>query len=141
MGPLKTGLSSSCGAKSMSKGSLVSDHQLTLSKHPAGGGGSACAGLEGEKGGNEKDQHRPYLRVPNCTGRGWKGGLARCTDPVHRDSECGTLYTRMRVCVCVLNCVRFCNYIDYSPPGSSVHGILQARVLEWVAISFSRGSS
>ena len=29
----------------------------------------------------------------------------------------------------------------YSPPGSSVHGILQARILEWVAISFSRGSS
>ena len=28
----------------------------------------------------------------------------------------------------------------YSPPGSSVHGILQARILEWVAISFSRGS-
>jgi len=27
------------------------------------------------------------------------------------------------------------------PPGSSVHGILQARILEWVAISFSRGSS
>ena len=31
--------------------------------------------------------------------------------------------------------------MDHSPPGSSVHGILQARVLEWVAISFSRGSS
>ena len=31
--------------------------------------------------------------------------------------------------------------IDYSVPGSSVHGILQARILEWVAISFSRGSS
>ena len=31
--------------------------------------------------------------------------------------------------------------MDYSPPGSSVHGISQARVLEWVAISFSRGSS
>ena len=31
--------------------------------------------------------------------------------------------------------------MDCSPPGSSVHGILQARVLEWVAISFSRGSS
>ena len=31
--------------------------------------------------------------------------------------------------------------VDYSPPGSSVHGILQARILEWVAISFSRGSS
>ena len=31
--------------------------------------------------------------------------------------------------------------IDSSPPGSSVHGILQARILEWVAIPFSRGSS
>ena len=31
--------------------------------------------------------------------------------------------------------------MDYSWPGSSAHGILQARILEWVAISFSRGSS
>ena len=31
--------------------------------------------------------------------------------------------------------------MDWSPPGSSVHGIFQARTLEWVAISFSRGSS
>ena len=34
-----------------------------------------------------------------------------------------------------------CDPKDCSPPGSSVHGILQARVLEWVAISVSRGSS
>ena len=34
-----------------------------------------------------------------------------------------------------------CDTMDCSLPGSSVHGILQARVLEWVAISFSRGSS
>ena len=34
-----------------------------------------------------------------------------------------------------------CNPMDCSPPGSSVHGILQARILEWVAISFSRGAS
>ena len=34
-----------------------------------------------------------------------------------------------------------CNPMDYSLPGSSVHGILQARILEWVAISFSRESS
>ena len=32
-----------------------------------------------------------------------------------------------------------CDPIDYSPPSSSVHGILQARILEWVAISSSRG--
>ena len=34
-----------------------------------------------------------------------------------------------------------CDPTDYSPPGSSAHGILQARILEWVAISFSRVSS
>ena len=38
-------------------------------------------------------------------------------------------------------CPNLCNHVDRSPPGSSVHGILQAKVLEWVAISFSRGSS
>ena len=36
-------------------------------------------------------------------------------------------------------CLTLCDPMDSSPPGSSVHGILQARVLEWVAISFSRG--
>ena len=40
-----------------------------------------------------------------------------------------------------LSCVRLYDSIDCSLPGSSVHGIFQARVLEWVAISFSRGSS
>ena len=34
-----------------------------------------------------------------------------------------------------------CDPMDCSPPGSSVHGILQSRILEWVAISFSRDSS
>ena len=39
------------------------------------------------------------------------------------------------------SCPTLCNPMDCSLPGSSVHGIFQARVLEWVAISFSRGSS
>ena len=34
-----------------------------------------------------------------------------------------------------------CNPMDWSPPGSSIHGISQTRMLEWVAISFSRGYS
>ena len=34
-----------------------------------------------------------------------------------------------------------CDAMDCSPPGSSVHGILQARILEWAAIPFSRVSS
>ena len=43
--------------------------------------------------------------------------------------------------VCVLvaqSCPTLCNPIDSSPPGSPVHGILQARTLEWVTISFSK---
>ena len=41
----------------------------------------------------------------------------------------------------LLNCVRLlCDPMDCSPSGSSVHGILQVRILEWIAISFSRGS-
>ena len=39
------------------------------------------------------------------------------------------------------SCPTLCSPVDFSPPASSVHGILQARILEWVAISFSRGSS
>jgi len=35
----------------------------------------------------------------------------------------------------------FCHPTNCSPPGSSVHGILQARILEWIAILFSRASS
>ena len=45
--------------------------------------------------------------------------------------------------VCVLAvqlCLTLCDPMDYSPPGPSVHGILQARILEWVAMPSSRGS-
>ena len=36
------------------------------------------------------------------------------------------------------SCQTLCDPMDFSPPGSSVHGIFQARVLEWVAIAFSK---
>ena len=39
------------------------------------------------------------------------------------------------------SCPTLCDPMDCSPPASSVHGIFQARILEWIAISFSRGSS
>ena len=42
------------------------------------------------------------------------------------------------VCVCTQSCPTLCNPVDCSTPSSSVHGISQARILEWVAISFSR---
>ena len=49
--------------------------------------------------------------------------------------------SRKRWLVSSLSRVRLCDPMDCSPPGSSVHGMLQARRLEWVAIPFSRGSS
>ena len=45
------------------------------------------------------------------------------------------------VCSVTQLCLTLCNPIHCSPPGFSVHGLLQARVLEWVAFSSSRGSS
>ena len=47
----------------------------------------------------------------------------------------------LRLCCCCLaakSCLTLCNPMDCSPPGSSLHGISQARILEWVIISFSR---
>ena len=41
------------------------------------------------------------------------------------------------VAVSLQSCPTLCDPMDFSPPGFSVHGILQARTLEWVAISFS----
>ena len=57
------------------------------------------------------------------------------TTKQHCDSVC------VCVCVCVLvtqSCTTLCVLMDCSPPGSFVHGVLQARILEWVAISFSK---
>ena len=43
--------------------------------------------------------------------------------------------------LCAQSCPILCNPMDCSPPGSSVHCIFQAKLLDWVAISFSRASS
>ena len=58
-------------------------------------------------------------------------------------SEYTHSHTRVCVCVCMCaqSCLTFCDSRDSSPPGSSVHGIFQARVLEWVVISYFRRSS
>ena len=55
------------------------------------------------------------------------------------DQRCG-LFLEI---ACVLSCfcrVQLCDPMDCSPPGPSVHGILQAGILEWVAMPSSRGS-
>ena len=47
----------------------------------------------------------------------------------------------LAACVCAQLCPALCDPLNCSPPGSSVHGIILTRILEWVVISFSRGSS
>ena len=61
-------------------------------------------------------------------------------------SLCSVVYKNIKspCCLCVWVaqlCATLCDPIDCSPPGSSIHGILQAGILEWVAMSFPRGSS
>ena len=98
--------------------------------------------------GTERDAVRPWV----ATEAGWLGGHAllkrwriRCwvrgccvTPPRPAGSQ-----TLLSYCRCLLpkSCPILWDPQDCSPPGSSVHGISQARILEWVAISFSRGSS
>ena len=51
---------------------------------------------------------------------------------------------KLSVWLCVLvaqSCLTLCDSMGCSPPGSSVHGILQTRILKWMALPFSRGSS
>ena len=53
---------------------------------------------------------------------------------------CMFIKVEVKVLVAQL-CLTLCDPMDCSPPGSSVHGILQARILEWIATLFSMGSS
>ena len=52
---------------------------------------------------------------------------------------CEDKYAAVAAAKLLQSCPTLCDPIDGSPPGSSVHGIFQARVLEWGAIAFSRG--
>ena len=66
------------------------------------------------------------------------------TEQIYRYSSFPLSYIHTYICMRVLVtqlCPILCDPIDHSPPASSVRGILQARVLDWVAISFSSTSS
>ena len=58
-----------------------------------------------------------------------------------QSTEDGLLIKPMMLIVCVQSYLTLSNPMIHSPPGSSAHGIFQARILQWVAISSSRGSS
>ena len=70
--------------------------------------------------------------------RGWR--FTRCTSPC----RCGIplrSHSVLELCLVAQSCPSLCNPMDCSLPGSAIHRISQARIMEWIAISFSRGSS
>ena len=83
----------------------------------------------------------------NYNSQGVEELLVSINTQIKKISVCVCMYVCVYVCVCVCVhvcaqlCLALCNSIDCSPPDSSVHGIFQTRILEWVAISYSRGSS
>ena len=80
-----------------------------------------------------------FLRTAHVV---WRKNAVFSTKECFKD---GILYLSSKpFCVIVLiaqSCLTLCSPTDCSSPGSSVHGILQAGTLEWVAVPFSRGSS
>ena len=68
----------------------------------------------------------------------WDPELRRSTDPSH--SHLGPASDLWGAVLVTQSCLTLYIPMEYSLPGSSVHGILQARILEWIAIPFSRGS-
>ena len=76
--------------------------------------------------------------------------IAEMTQPPDKEAARGRKHMLgsagflMHACLCAKSlqlCLTVCNPMDWSSPGSSVHGILQVRILEWVAMPSSRGSS
>ena len=108
-------------------------------------------GLGGQMGRSEggEDSH-DGIRGPEWPGGVWHRGLmgkgkvegSGVKEPGTGRSESGTKDIEGKGKVFFArSCPTLCNPIDGSPPGSSVHGVLQARTLAWVAMPSSRGSS
>ena len=87
------------------------------------------------------------LNAPEYLISDWmNGGLAWGSNPFLYLWPYGSQFKTVYVCVCMSakslqSCLTLCHPMNCSPRGSSVRGVLQARIPEWVAISFSSGSS
>ena len=78
---------------------------------------------------------RPHRRQPNRLPRPWDSPGKNAGVGCHFLLQCMKVKSESEV---AQSCPTLSDPMDYSPPGSSVHGIFQARVLEWGAIAFSR---
>ena len=80
----------------------------------------------------------------HCAVLSWKGSARSCgcsSSPGRLACGDSCVCVCVCVCVCAQLCPTHCDPMDCSLPGSSVHGIFQARILEQVTVSSSRGSS
>ena len=76
--------------------------------------------------GTGEERTRKYIRFMKKENQTWEGAPI-CAWVIFLSARC--------------KCSTLCNPMDCNPPGSSVHRIFQARILDWVAVSFSDGSS
>ena len=88
----------------------------------------------------ERDIRIPLKKICKPQGKNKKEGKKTQN---YENKKRSKFRTAVSTCCCLVaqSCLTLCDLMDCSPPGSSGHGISQARILEWVAISFSRGSS
>ena len=80
-----------------------------------------------------------YMHI-HTSCRPW-GNWHYCINSLHLNAKWNTILSVLCCCLVTKSCPALCDPMDYSSPGPSVHGISQARILEWVAISFSWKSS
>ena len=124
-----------CGKMNRQSGARETQEQVGPSFPPRAPEGSAAL----------SPAHRAH---PRGQIRGLRKGRQRPTFALEQYQQAGpgspSLHPRggcVRVCRVIQLYLALCDPTDCCPPGSSVHGILQARILEWVAMLSSRGSS
>ena len=81
------------------------------------------------------------VQGPQAKKDSYQGGCPKGLESLRPDHSLCKVIAFLKVKVFVIqSCLTLCDPMHCSPPGSSVHGILQARILEWIAIPFSRRS-
>ena len=91
----------------------------------------------------ERDTRIPLKKICKPQGKNKKEENKTKQTQNYETKQRSKFRIAISTCCCLVAklCLTLCDLMDCSPPGSSVHGISQARILEWVGISFSRGSS
>ena len=124
--------------KPTSDGAILGDTQKKSGQHR---GSSLLTSVDKETGNRGRDgglQHFEQVKSEGLTGSPMRRGLV-LREKIWAGKFNQSTYTYPVKVSVTQSCPTLCNPMDCSPPGSSGRGILQARILEWVVIPFSRG--